>query len=63
MFVINVQTIFLVQWAGMDIIYLPTQCQNLLVRQTRVSGTAIFKNWTLICDYSLNLGSILLNFL
>jgi len=37
MFVINVQTIFLVQWAGMDMNYLPTKCQNLLVRQIGVS--------------------------
>jgi hypothetical protein len=28
-----------------------------------VSGTAIFKSWTLIYDYSLNLRSILLKFL
>ena len=35
----------------------------LLIKASRGKWNRYFKNWTLICDYSLNLGSILLKLL
>jgi len=40
-----------------------SRVQEFYTRQTGVSGTAIFKNWNLVCDYALKLGPILLKFL